>query len=83
MQGMINGIDSKIPDLETQINTVFGALPDLSSQVAALDVPTVSVTPTVLVGVQIGNEVVDRFVTTRVEAVTARDTRLRAQGVRR
>lgn len=83
MEGFVNGIRSQIPDLETQVNAIFGALPNLSAQVTALDAPSVSVTPTVLVGVQIGNQVVDDYVTTRVETVNARDTRIRAQGVRR
>lgn len=83
MDGLINGIHARIPDLETQINDVFSALPDLSAQVAAINAPAVSVTPTIVVGVQIGNQVVDDYVTTRVETVNARDTRIRAQGVRR
>jgi len=84
MQGFINGIVDSIPALQQAIGQVAAIIPGATSTTTAqlAGVPSLGAVQPIIT-VSIGNEAVDRYVTTRVEQVTNRNFRTLAQGVRR
>jgi hypothetical protein len=84
MQGFINGIQNALPTLEATVTGVAEALPTATSSVNIDRFPrSFGGASAPVVFVTIGNEAVDQFVTTRVEAARSRDVRIASQGVRR
>lgn len=84
MTGFEGGIESRLPDLRATISQVAAVIPQTLTQVSSIGqrfntaeagAPAVYVT--------IGNQAVDQYVTTRVEAVDRRNIRTTSQGVRR
>lgn len=83
MQGLIRGMQSQLPSLRRELSGVTGLFPSaiaastggLSGALPAPAQPAVNV--------YLGNEMLTRFVDFRIDDVNRRDTRARAQGVRR
>ena len=83
VQGFINGVLALLPQLQATVGNAFGsAVAPFGPQVAAVGAPA-AVAAAPVVYVQIGNEAVDQFVTTRVEQVNATRDRNLSYGVRR
>jgi phage-related protein len=82
MDGFLKGIQKAIPRVKAEFQGITGALPGFTQTISSVTAPSTSnvLAPTILV--TIGNEAVDQFVTTRVEAANKRNARVAAQGVR-
>jgi len=82
MEGFIKGIRNVLPEVRAEFQGITGSLPGFAAPVSQVSAPGVApvVAPTILV--TIGNEAVDQYVTTRVNAENARNMRTAAQGVR-
>lgn len=85
MQGFINGVESQLPDLNATITQAALSVPTTIQQTVSPIGQRFNTAPAgaPAVFVTIGNQAVDQYVTTRVEAVDRRSVRTAAQGVRR
>ncbi len=85
MEGLMAGIQAEIPALTAQLQAITVGIPNTVNQTVSpigqrFNTAAPGLPP---IYVSIGNEAIDQYVTTRVEAVDRRRTRTATQGVRR
>lgn len=81
VEGFVLGLQDQFPDLRREMRDIAASVPQIMADNTGA-APRIQVAPQVGVQVRIGNEVVDRFVTVRVQQENKRRDRVLAQGVR-